>query len=81
VIGLVPDGLVLTAAGDRLQLLDQDSSRLLSARLVAHISARLSRDVQALLEAIEDAGEGLPPSIRKAADRLSGVVRETPIPG
>ena len=81
VVGMIPDGLVLPAAGDRLQLLDPNPSRLLSARLVEHISARLSRDVQALLDAIQAAGNGLPVAVRVQAERVARIVRETPIPG
>jgi glutamate formiminotransferase/glutamate formiminotransferase/formiminotetrahydrofolate cyclodeaminase len=39
VIGLVPDGLVLPAAADRLRLEPSASERLLSQRLVAHLAA------------------------------------------
>ena len=81
VVGMIPDGLVLPAAGDRLKLLDPNPSRLLSARLVEHISGRLSSEVHALLEAIAEAGEGLPSAVRIRADRLAGVVRGTPTSG
>lgn len=74
VIGMIPDGLVLPAAADRLQLLDSSVSRLLSARLTEHVSARLSREVQALLAAVEEAGEGMPARVRDAVERLAGVV-------
>jgi glutamate formiminotransferase len=78
VIGMIPDGLVLPAAEDRLKLLDSSASRLLSARLAEHVSARLFRELQALLAAIEEVGEEAPAAIRAAAVRLSGA---TPIPG
>ncbi|HET9982907.1 MAG TPA: glutamate formimidoyltransferase [Longimicrobiales bacterium] len=39
VIGLVPDGLVLPAAADRLRLEPSAAERLLSQRLVAHLAA------------------------------------------
>jgi hypothetical protein len=79
VIGMIPDGLVLPAAEDRLRLLDSSASRLLSARLAEHVSARLSRELQALLAAIEGVGEEAPAAIREAAERLS--VGATPVPG
>jgi hypothetical protein len=78
VIGMIPDGLVLPAAEDRLRLLDSSASRLLSARLAEHVSARLNRELQALLAAIEEVGEEAPAGIRAAAERLSVT---TPIPG
>jgi glutamate formiminotransferase len=81
VVGLIPDGLVLPAAEDRLQLLDFNASRLLPKRLAEHISARVSRDVQTLLGAIADAGDEAPAPVRAAAQRLSGSMRGTPIPG
>jgi glutamate formiminotransferase len=78
VVGMIPDGLVLPAAEDRLQLLDFAPSRLLTRRLAEHISARVFGDVQTLLEAIADAGDQAPPAIRDAAQRLSGSVSPTP---
>jgi glutamate formiminotransferase len=79
VIGMIPDGLVLPAAEDRLSLLDFNASRLLPRRLAEHISARLSADVRALLDAIEEAGDEAPAAVRDAAKRLSGAARGTPI--
>jgi glutamate formiminotransferase len=79
VVGMIPDGLVLPAAEDRLRLLDSSASRLLSARLAEHVSARLNRELQALLAAIEEVGEEAPAAIRAAAGRLT--VAATPIPG
>jgi glutamate formiminotransferase len=80
VVGMIPDGLVLPAAEDRLQLLDFNASRLLPKRLAEHISARFSRDVQTLLGAIAEAGDEAPAQVRAAAERLSGSVRATPTP-
>lgn len=37
VIGMVPDELVLSAAADRMQLIEADSGRLLSRRLARHL--------------------------------------------
>jgi glutamate formiminotransferase len=81
VIGMIPDGLVLPAAEDRLQLLDSNAPRLLAQRLAEHISARVFRDVQKLLEAIADAGDEAPSKVRDAARRLSGSVGPTPTRG
>ena len=78
VVGMIPDGLVLPAAENRLQLLDFAPSRLLTRRLAEHISARVFGDVQTLLEAIADAGDQAPVAIRDAALRLSGSVSPTP---
>jgi glutamate formiminotransferase len=74
VVGMVPDGLVLRAAEDRLRLLGSNASRMLSARVAEHVCARLTRDVRALVDAVEDAGQAIPPSVRDAAARLSGSV-------
>jgi glutamate formiminotransferase len=71
VIGMIPDGLVLSAAEDRLHLLSSHTSRLLSVRLSGHIAARVSREVMSLLEAIEDAGNAVPAAVRNAAERLT----------
>jgi glutamate formiminotransferase len=81
VVGMIPDGLVLPAAEDRLQLLDFNASRLLPKRLAEHISARISRDVQALLDVIGEAGDEAPSRVRDAAERLSGSMSATPTPG
>ncbi|MFP3948554.1 MAG: glutamate formimidoyltransferase [Longimicrobiales bacterium] len=71
VIGLVPDTLVLPAAGDRLKLPGPEFSRLLSARLARHVSERASREAGELLERIREAGDRVPREIRDAAERLA----------
>jgi len=71
VIGLVPDTIVLPAAEDRLQLVESDSSRLLSPRLAHHVSERASRGVEELLERIRSAGDRVPRDVRDAARRLA----------
>jgi glutamate formiminotransferase len=81
VVGMIPDGLVLPAAEDRLQLLDFNASRLLSKRVAEHTSARVSRDVRTLLEAIREAGDEAPTAVRVAAERLSGSMSATTTPG
>lgn len=40
IIGMMPDELVLTAAADRLRLRDPDAERLLSRRVLRHLSER-----------------------------------------
>lgn len=81
VIGLIPDPLVLSAATDRLHLLDLRSSRLLSARAMQHASERLSHALHGLLEAVEEAGDACPPGILAAAKRSAAETRITPTPG
>lgn len=71
VIGLVPDTLVFAAAEDRLQLVDSDSSRILSEKLATHLSNRASTEAESLLERIRSAGEGVPPEVRDAVERLA----------
>ncbi len=74
VVGMIPDALVLPAAGDRLQLVDSRTSRLLSARLAAHLGARAEREAGALVEAVRDVRTEVPDEVRRAADRLAEVL-------
>ena len=71
IIGMIPDALVLPAAADRLRLLDPGPSRLLSSRLAHHLSARAAAEVEALAEAVREAGDAVPESVRSAAHRLA----------
>jgi hypothetical protein len=81
VIGMIPDGLVLSAAEDRLQLLDAGVSRLLSVSVDEHVAARVSRDARGLLDALAREGEAVSSDVKAAAERLSGSLgAETPIP-
>ena len=77
VIGMIPDALVLPAAGDRLQLVDLRASRLLSSGLAGHLAGRAGREAGALVEAVRDAGESVPAEVRRAADRLAETLTGT----
>jgi glutamate formiminotransferase len=44
VIGMIPDGLVLPAAADRLRLSDADPERLLSSRILVHLAQKRNPD-------------------------------------
>jgi len=81
VIGMIPDPLVLPAAGDRLQLVDPRPSRLLSARISKHRADRAVRAVEALLDAVEAGDAGTPPELREAVDRLAETLTRTRRPG
>lgn len=70
VIGMIPDELVFEAGADRLALLDRTPSRVLSSRLAEHLARRAGGEARALVRAVEEAGEEIPPRIREAARRL-----------
>jgi glutamate formiminotransferase len=55
VIGMIPDALVFPAAEDRLGLVSSSPDRLLSNRLVSHVSARAARIAENLLHQIGSA--------------------------
>lgn len=78
VIGMVPDALVLPAAGDRLDLPDLGPARVLSTRVAAHLSTRVAADVERLRLAVERAGDAVPSDVRDAARRLVAPSRESP---
>lgn len=80
IIGMMPDGLVLPAAADRLRLLDSHPSRLLSSRLAHHLSARAAAEVDALVEAVREAGDAVPDVVRAAARRLARSLTAMPSP-
>ena len=75
VIGMVPDALVLPAAGDRLNLPDLTSRRLLSTRVSSYLSDRWERDSHALRVALTRAGDSIPVEVTDAAFRLIGARR------
>lgn len=77
VVGMLPDALVLPAATDRLRLLDPSPSRLLSARLAAHLSRRAARGLEELLETVDREGDAVPEAVREAA-RRAAVARNDP---
>jgi glutamate formiminotransferase len=70
VVGLLPDRLLLETGADRMSLLEPDPRRLLSARLVEHLSSRAHREVEALLEVVREAGAAVPAEVGVAARRL-----------
>jgi glutamate formiminotransferase len=70
VIGLVPDELLFGAAADRISLLDPDPTRVLSSRLGAHVTGRVEREIEVLLEAVRASRGSAPPAILEAAERL-----------
>ena len=72
VIGMIPDPLVLPAAADRLHLLEESPSRLLSHRLARHVAERSAGHAAALLRAVREEGDAVPARVREAAYRLSG---------
>lgn len=80
VIGMIPDELILDAGADRLSLLDQTPSRVLSSRLVDHVARRAARELGRLVEAVRAAGDDAPPEVREAArragDALMGPTRD-----
>ncbi len=78
VIGMVPDALVLPAAGDRLNLSDLGPRRLLSSRVSTHLSTRRERDAEALLLALTRAGDSVPGEVLDAARRLVVAPRTGP---
>jgi hypothetical protein len=67
VIGLLTDPLVLPAASDRLRLLDPRPSRLLSARLAAHLSKRAVESMRSLVDVVAAEGAAVPDTVAAAA--------------
>jgi hypothetical protein len=67
VIGVLTDPLVLPAASDRLRLLDPRPSRLLSARLAAHLSRRAVEAMRSLVDAVAAEGAAVPETVVAAA--------------
>lgn len=80
VIGMIPDTLVLPAAGDRLHLLDLSPDRLLSHRVARYALKRASPDAYALRDALRAAGDAIPDEVRDAAFRLVGALLGTTTP-
>lgn len=71
VVGMLTDPLVLRAAGDRLGLLDPRPSRLLSARLAAHLSQRAADVMRDLLDVVAAEGAAVPETVTSAAQKAA----------
>lgn len=78
VIGMMPDALVLPAAADRLRVPEADASRLLSAALARHLSARVTREAANVVEAVRAAGPGVPDGVARAVRRLQATLIRQP---
>lgn len=78
IVGMIPGALVLPAASDRLRLRGSDPSRFLEGRLATHVAARCSGQARALADAVRAAGDGVPPAVRKATERLAGSLAGEP---
>lgn len=74
VIGMIPDALVLPAAGDRLNLLGLSPARLLSRRVAEHVIGRTREESDALRGALAAHGDAVPGEVRDAAFRLLGAL-------
>ncbi|MBI4538332.1 MAG: hypothetical protein HY704_02310, partial [Gemmatimonadetes bacterium] len=71
VIGMIPDALVLSAAGSRLHLLDPAPERLLSQRLALHVAERAAAVAREVVEAVAAEGDAVPEAVRVAVRRLA----------
>lgn len=74
VIGMIPDALVLPAAGDRLNLLGLTPARLLSRRVDRHVIGRAVAESGSLHDALQAHGDAVPDEVRNAAFRLLGAL-------
>jgi glutamate formiminotransferase len=74
VIGMIPDALVLPAAGDRLHLPGLEPARLLSHRVSRHVINRTVDGAESLRDALAAHGDAVPDQVRDAAFRLLGAL-------
>lgn len=81
VIGMIPEALVLAAAGDRLRLFDPTPDRLLPVGVARHLAARGAADLAALLSWAGTREQEMPQDVRGAARRLAGGLRHESSPG
>jgi len=81
VIGMVPETLVLEAAGHRLRLSDASPERLLPVRVAEHLSRFAGADLETLLTWVERQGGAIPHEIQLAARRLTSRLAPRPNPG
>jgi glutamate formiminotransferase len=72
VIGMIPETLVLAAAGDRLRLFEPRPERLLPVGVARHLSARTDADLAAVLSWLGTRESETPEEIQRAARRLAG---------
>lgn len=80
VIGMIPETLVLAAAGDRLRLFDPTPDRLLSVGVSRHLSARADADLASVLSWLGTRESETPDEIQRAARRLAGYPRDESSP-
>ena len=81
VIGMVPETLVLQAAGHRLRLSEASRDRLLPVRVAEHLSRFAGADLETVLTWLESQAGVIPHDIQLAARRLSGRLAQRPNPG
>ncbi len=81
VIGMIPEALVLGAAGDRLRLFEPTPERLLPVGVARHLAARGAGDLAALLSWAASREGEMPQEVRGAARRLAGGLRYESSPG
>lgn len=72
VIGMIPETLVLAAAGDRLRLFKPTPDRLLPVGVARHLSARADEDVASVLSWLGTRESETPEEIQRAVRRLAG---------
>lgn len=75
VIGMIPEALVHPSSADRLRLRGTPTGRVLETRVGQHMAARVERELEALLDAVREAGDGVPGAVRAAVARLEGMLR------
>jgi glutamate formiminotransferase len=81
VIGMVPETLVLKAAGLRLRLSEAFRDRLLPVQVARHLSRRGGEDLSTLVSWVATLGSDVPHEIRSAVARLDGTLHPSLVPG
>lgn len=71
VIGMIPETLVLAAAGDRLRLFEPSPDRLLPVGVARHLSRRSDEDMATVLSWLGTRESETPEEIQRAARRLA----------
>ena len=72
VIGMIPETLVLAAAGDRLRLFEPTPDRLLPVGVARHLARRMDEDLAAVLSWLGTRESETPEEIQRAVRRLAG---------